>query len=60
MQTKTTKKSIVRTLNKWFRIPQRISSTKLDTKAVIVQETYKNKQILNVFIEVDRVFLNKI
>ena len=60
MQTRTTKNSIIRTLNKWFRIPQRISSTKLDTKAVIVQETYKNKQILNVFIEVDRVFLNKI
>lgn len=60
MQTRTTKNSIIRTLNKWFRIPQRISSTKLDTKAVIVQETYKNKQILNVFIEVDPVFLNKI
>ena len=60
MNTRTTTRTIVRTLNKWLRTPQRISTTQLATNTIIIQETYKNKQILNVYADINPRFLAKI
>ena len=60
MNTKKFTRLIVKTLNKWLRTPQRVSSTQLTTKTVIIQETYKNKQILNVYANINPRYLAKI
>ena len=60
MNTKTLIRLIVKTLNKWLRTPQRVSATQLPTKTVIIQETYKNKQILNVYANINPRYLAKI
>ena len=60
MNTKSTTRLIVKTLNKWLRTPQRVSTTQLPTKTVIIQETYKNKQILNEYANINPRYLAKI
>ena len=60
MNTKTFTRLIVKTLNKALRTPQRVSSTQLATKTVIIQETYKNKRILNVYANINPRYLAKI
>lgn len=60
MNTKNLTRLIVKNLNKWLRTPQRVSTTQLPTKTVIIQETYKNKQILNVYANINPRYLAKI
>lgn len=60
MNTKTLIRLIVKALNKWLRTPQRVSTTQLPTNTVIIQETYKNKQILNVYANINPRYLAKI
>ena len=50
METAIKKPTLKRVLNKLLRVPQRTNSTRLNTGAVTVISVFKNKQIVNVFL----------
>lgn len=53
-------KTIIRTLNKLLRVPQRVSHTTLSNNTVVRIETFKNKRIINVYANVNSRYLAQI
>lgn len=60
MKAKVKNQTIVTTLNKLFRVPQRISHTTLSNNTVVRIETFKNKRIINVYANINSRFMSGI
>lgn len=60
MNAQTQILTLKRFLNQKIRIPQRQKGTKLSSGAVVVVSVYKNKQVVQVFCDIESKFLNSI
>ena len=60
MTLKTTQNSFKYIVNKAIRQPQRIEVTTVNRNVTTVQETFKNKVIINVCANINNRFLNRI
>ena len=60
MKSKIKNSTLKAIINRLVRIPKRVAKTTLKTGVVTLRQCYNNKQIIEVFADIDNRFLNKI